>query len=370
MKFKCNKKELLKHLSVLTNIVEAKVIYNIESNIYMQLENNKLTLRSTNGSMSAQSSLIVESDNSQGSVLVYANKFYSIIKEMSNDDIIVEVEENEKINIMSENKKSKHLIVGLKSDDYPVMEYTGSNTFALTSNILKNLIAKSKEFVAREPFKPALRGVLFRKVGDSLIMVATDCRRMAVVEKVENVNCNDFEAIVEIDVLDSILSLIDDNIEVKIGISEKFIYFKINDFEFVSSLIEGKYPNYSQVIPNEFAYSFKVGKLELLAGIKRVAPMIKDIRSKRIILNVETDVLVLEGINTEMGNSKETLDIKYEGEPFKVAFNYEYLISAVKNVDSEIIEFNVNEGSSPTMINDVATKDYFTILMPMSISED
>ncbi len=375
MKFRCLKKDIVKSIGVTENVVEGKVIYNIESNVLFHLAGNMLTLTATDGSVWARSRIMLDDYEGEGSVAVYAKKISSIIKEMPDGLITINVEENEKINIESENGKTKHLIIGMKADDFPQYPETQGdiNYIMFPTKELVTMINKTISSIAKEPFKPALRGICFEKNENKVLAVATDGRRMAIIEReFEGLDSSSFSIIIEPKVLSEILvtANFDEVEQVKMGVDGQQVYFQVGKYDFVSSLIEGKYPNFRQVIPKEFAYSFRVNKNELVDAIRRITPMINDIRSKRMILNISEESLKVKGINQEMGESVQEIDIKYSGEENSVAYNYTYIQDVIKQIDSEIVTFMVNKDSSPTMIKEIEREDYYYIIMPMSIGED
>ena len=126
-------------------------------------------------------------------------------------------------------------------------------------------------------------------------------------------------------------------------------------------------PAVVQSIQNEPA---RVNKNDLLDAIRRIVPMINDVRSKRMILTVSEEALKVKGINQEMGESLEEIDVKYSGEEHSVAYNYTYIQDVIKQIDSEIVTFMVNKDSSPTMVKEIEREDYYYIIMPMSIGEE
>ena len=334
-----------------------------------------LTLTATDGSVWARSRIMLDDYEGEGTVAVYAKKISSILKEMPDGMITINVEENEKINIESENGKTKHLIIGMKTDDFPSYpESNGDiNYIMLPTKELVTMINKTISSIAKEPFKPALRGICFEKTDSKFLAVATDGRRMAIIEReFEGIDAGSFSIIIEPKVLNEILvtANYDEVEQVKMGVDGQQVYFQVGKYDFVSSLIEGKYPNFRQVIPKEFAYSFRVNKNDLLDAIRRVVPMINDVRSKRMILTVSEESLKVKGINQEMGESLEEIDIKYTGEEHSVAYNYTYIQDVIKQIDSEIVTFMVNKDSSPTIVREIEREDYYFIIMPMSIGEE
>ena len=375
MKFRCLKKDIMKSISVTENVVEGKVIYNMESNILINLENNILTLTATDGNVWARSKAHLENAEGNGTVAVYAKKIGSILKEMPEGFLSIHIEDNEKIYIDSDNDKVKHLIIGVKADDYPSYPENIENTkmISLPTKEFITMISKTINAVAKEPFKPALRGILFEKTGSSLYAVSTDGRRLAYIERdfgLEGVD--DFSIIIEPKVLLEIQKNIsyEDVEEIQMGVDNYQVCFKVGQYDFVSTLIEGKYPDYRKVIPKEFDYTFRVNKNDLVDAMRRVVPMISDIRSKKIIFEITEDLLKIKAINQEMGESLGKVEIKYSGEQEISAFNYAYVQDVLKTLDSEIVTFCMNHDHKPTMVKEIEREDYFYIIMPMNANED
>ncbi len=375
MKFKCLKKDIIKSIGITENVVEGKVIYNIESNVLFHLKDKILTLTATDGSVWARSRMMLDESEGEGTIAVYAKKIGSILKEMPEGVITIYIEQNERINIESENGKIKHLIIGMKADDFPDYPEDNENInyITLPTKEFVTMINKTISSIAKEPLKPSLRGICFEKTDSKFIAVATDGRRLALIEReFDNVSEGSYLIIIETKVLSEILvtASYEDAENIKMGVTGQQVYFHIGQYDFVSTLIEGKYPNFRQVIPKDFVYSFRVNKNDLMSAIRRVVPMINDLRSKKIIINLSEDSLKVKGINNEMGESAEEIEAKYSGEEYSVAYNYVYLQDALKNIDSEIVTFMVNSGSSPTMIKEIEREDYYYILMPINISEE
>lgn len=369
MKFSCVKKELVKALSVLDNIIENKLVYNIESNILFKVIDNELILSAYNGERYGSYKIAI--DNAEnGAVAVYSKKILSIIKEMPDGVLCFELSENEKLDIYSENRKTKHLIIGIKPNEFEIREYSDIQTFKIDRSLLIDILQKTRTCVSNEVFKPVLRGFLLKKKNDIFTIVSTNGRMMFIYEYKTNIEYKDFECVVDGALIPIILQSISDNsIELDIGINDKGIIFNIGNFSLYDTFIEGKYPNYKQVIPKEYKYTFKVLKADLLKGIKNIVPMINDVRSKRMILELSNGCLKVVGINQEIGSSTSVVDIEYEDVDFKIAFNYSYLLGIINAFNGETITFELNEGSNPTKIYDMNT-NVFSILMPMSIGED
>ncbi len=375
MKFRCLKKDIMKSISVTEDIVEGKVIYNMESNILINLENNMLTLTATDGNVWARSKMQLDNSEGSGTVAVYAKKIGSILKEMPEGFVNISIEDNEKIYIDADNGNTKHLIIGMKADDYPSYPDNIDNVKMMdvpTKQFIM-MITKTINSIAKEPFKPSLRGIFFEKIGSSLYAVATDGRRLAYIERDFSLEqADDFSIIVETKILLEIQKNINyDDIEsMQMGVDGYQVYFRAGQYDFVSTLIEGKYPDYRNVIPKEYDYTFRVNKNDFLDAMRRVVPMISDVRSKKIMFEVSEDLMTIKAINQEMGESLGKVEIKYSGESQVAAFNYTYIQDVLKLLDSEIVTFCMNKGNKPTMVKEIEREDYFYIVMPMNATDE
>lgn len=375
MKFRCFKKDIVKAIGITESVVEGKVIYNIESNVLFNLENNILTLTATDGSVWARSRVMLDDAQGSGSVAVYAKKVGSILKEMPDGIISIEVEQNEKINIKSENEKIKHLIIGMKSDDFPSYptETGDIDYIMLPTKEFVTMINKTIISIAKEALKPSLRGIYFEKTNSKFIAVGTDGKRMALIEReFDGMSDGAYSIIIEPKVLNEILvtANYEDTEYIKMGVDGQQVYFHIGQYDFVSTLIEGKYPNFRQVIPKDFTCSFRVNKNDLLDAIRRVVPMISDLRSKRLLLTISENNLKVKSVNNEVGESLEEIEAKYSGEEYTMGYNYQYLQEIIKQIDSDIITFMINANNSPTMVKEIEREDYYFIIMPMGLTED
>lgn len=375
MNFKCLKKDIQNVISITEDIVAGKIVYNIESNVVFTLKDNVLTLIATDNSVWVKGELELSDYSGEGSVAVYAKKIGSIIKEMPEGFLSIEIDEGNKINISSENGKIRHTIIGIQPEDfpeYPSMEKS-VGLIEIPTKEFVTMVHKTISSVSKETFKPALRGIYFEKEASDIRAVATDGKRLAYIERrFEGVASDNFEIIIEPKVLSEIINVAnyDDVENIEMGVGSQQVYFKCGKFQFVSTLIEGKYPNYKQVIPKEFDYSFRVNKDDLLDGVRRVIPMISDMRSKRLMMEVSENALKIKGVNREMGESVEDIEANYHGEPHKLALNYAFVQDIVKQLNSDIITFRANSDTSPAMIKEIEREDYFFIIMPMSLEED
>lgn len=375
MRFKCTKKQLLKTIGVLEYATNGQNLYDVSSFIAIDLKNNALTLSATNNSVWAKTAIMVEEAQGEGVALVPAKKISAILKEMPDGFICINADEKgNTLTLKSETKRIKNIILCIAPDnhiDYPKgivnIEYTD-----IIAKEFRNMIIKVRDAVSREAFKPVLQAICFKKTKHDFVSVATDGRRLNVVERhFENIGENDYSIIVNAKVLDlALMAMEDENEIIKIAISEDMLHLNINNYNFISTLVEGTYPNFKQVVPVRFDYSFNVNKNDMLDAIRRVSAMVKESMYKKLTLTISQDFLKLKTVHAEHGEAEEEIDVKYAGDEKKIAYNAYYLLDALKQIESEIVTFRVNERLAPTMIKEPGRTDYYIVLMPINLTDD
>lgn len=374
MKFKCLKKEIQNVIAITEDIVEGKIVYNIESNVVFDLKGNILTLMATNNNIWVRGEIELSECEGEGMVAVLAKKVGSIIKEMPEGYLNISVDDSSKINISNESGKIRHSMIGIQPEDFPMQPQMPDNTVSieLPAKEIITMVNKTIGCVARDSLKPVLRGIYFEKEASGFKAVSTDGKRLTYIEReFEAMEGDDFQIIVEPKVLSEIINVInyDDVQSVSLSVGPQQAYFKCGRFTFVSTLIEGKFPNFYQVIPQSFDYSFRVNKNDLLDAIRRVSPMINEDKSRRMVFEVYENSLRIKAVNKEMGESIEEIEANYHGEEHSLVLNFTFLQDIVKNLDSEIITIRANESIMPAMVKEIERDDYFFIVMPMSIDE-
>lgn len=374
MKFKCLKKDILKVISVTEDVVEGKIVYNIESNVVFDLDGSTLTLMATDNSVWVKAVLKLEEASGKGTVGVFAKKIVSIIKEMPEGFLSFDIDKSTKINIESENGRIHHTIIGIKPDDFPTFPDIADSMkpVVIPAKEFTTMVNKTLPFVARDTFKPVLRGIFFEKDGDAFRSIATDGKRLAFLERnFESMPKGSFGIIVEPKVLSEVVAIAAagevEHVELTVGAQQ--VSLSLGNFQFVSTLIEGKYPNYRQVIPRDFAHSFRVNKNDLTDAVRRVTPMIADVRSKKLIMEMSENNLKVRGVNQELGESSEEIEINYHGDQKSIAFNYTYIQDITRQIDADIATVRFNDDTTPAMVKEIERNDYFYIVMPMK-SED
>lgn len=364
MKFTCERSILIKEISIAHEIISTKNAISILSNVYLETNNNTLIIKASDVNVSFQTSLPVNSIEN-GSTTVFCDKLLGILSSIPDGEIEFELKDN-KIIIKPSFKKIKFQLKSISSEKYPEFPASDSiNFFEIPIKNFKAMITQTIFSISDDETRYFMNGIFLDYVDNSkLIMVATDGRRLAYI----NNTFNDLPEFSGIIVPPKILSLIlkkaSDEGNIAIGISEKNIFFKLGPYNFSSNLIDGNFPNYSRVIPEEQEYSFSVLRSELLDALKRVSLLVEQ-KSRRIFLSVDSGVLTISSDDGDFGAAREEIPCKYDGENFVIALNHKYLEEPLKAIQGESAIIKFTDPTKAITLLSSEEEEYFHIIMPM-----
>jgi len=196
-------------------------------------------------------------------------------------------------------------------------------------------------------------------------MVATDGRRLAFINKPAGAELQDFAGIIiPPKILNIVLKRAGDEGMAGICVTDKTIFIQFGSYRLSSVLIEGQFPNYRRVIPETQTNSFTVNRLEMLDALKRVSLLVEQ-KSHRVYMGLSPGVLSVYCEENDIGNAREEIPCKYDGEELSIALNYRYLEEPLKVMSGEDIKILFTEPNKTISIMPVPEKDFFHIVMPM-----
>lgn len=366
MKFTCDRSVLLKEISIAQEIISSKSTISILSNIYLEAENNTLSIKATDVKVNFETQVPV-SVIEPGSTTVYGDKFLGILSSIPDGELEFD-QSDSKIVIKPALKKIKFQLKSIASDKYPEFPVAANtNSFEIPVKHFKDMIQQTVFAVSDDETRYFMNGVLFEKQEDKLIMVATDGRRLAYISKEAPAGINDFSGIIiPPKMLNIIMKRAGDEGPVSISVSDKIIFVKFGSYNLSSVLIEGQFPNYQRVIPEKQSYSFKVSRTEMLDALKRVSLLVEQ-KSRRIYLNLGPGVISISSEESDIGTAKEDIPCQYDGDEISIALNYRYIEEPFKIMTDDQIEIFFTEASKAITIKPVPEKDFFHIVMPMQI---
>ena len=374
MKFVFDRDAMIKEIAIAQEIITNKSPVSILSNILVIAENGTLTIKATDSTVKFTTNVPVDIEE-EGRTTIFCDKFMSILSSLPSGDIEF-IQEDIGVTIKPISKKVKFQLKSQASDKFPEI---GSSEnipfFELSSKDFKEMIKETIFAVSDDRNRYFMTGVYFVKNGETLTMVATDGRRLSCVNK-SAINVPDFQpAIIPTKILSTILKHAPEEGNIEVAVIDKSIFVKFGSMEFSSVLIDGQFPNYQKVIPENLTMSIQVNKVDLDAALKRTTIMV-DKKVSRIIFKISSGVLKLVSPDTELGNADEEIPCRYDGQDISMALNFNYVTEPLKVIDSEnvVFDFNINDnetGDEANITKAVIMRaepagDYIHVIMPMN----
>ena len=368
MKFSINQQDLQKSLSYCQGVIEKRSTLPILSNVLLDVSNGKLTITATDLDLIFIHQISNIEILEEGRTTTSSSIMYDIVRKFSSGKKINFSNPSEnKLHLESE--KSLFNLNCINASEFPLTdENFNENEFIIKSKELLKLLNKCKFSVSNDETRHYLSGIFFHQtqIEDKIFLTAaaTDSHRMSI-SKIRLKNKIEFEPVIlpkkTIFQLCSILEDFDGDIKIS-NIKSK-IKFEINDSILISKLIDGKFPNYVQVIPKENQKKLEIDLKLFLNSVDRVASVSLD-KKDGVKFSLSKDTLDLSVNNTNSGEGKESLIVKFDHE-LDISFNSRYLIDVASELDGEKIEIYLKDTGLPALIKDPSDFDSIYVIMPM-----
>ena len=368
MKFNINQNDFQQALSYCQGVIEKRSTLPILSNILLNASASKLTITATDLDL-----IFIHQINNveileEGETTTVSSTIYDIVRKLSSGKKInLTLNEKSKLHLASE--KSNFNLNCMSPSEFPLTdENFNQNEFVIKSKQLLKLLNKCKFSISNDETRHYLSGIYFHQteVEDKnyLTAVATDSHRMSISKTRINEKI-DFEPIIlPKKTIFQLCSLLDNyDGDVKVSNVKSKIKFELNNSILISKLIDGKFPNYIQVIPKNNQKKLEIDLKLFLNSVDRVASVSLD-KKDGVKFNLSKDTLNLSVNNTNSGDGKETLNVKFDHD-LEISFNSRYLIDVASQLDGDRIEIFFNDTGSPALIKDPGDFDSIFVVMPM-----
>jgi len=363
MKFKCERSVLLKEIAIANEIIASKNAISILSNIYLEAKEEGLTIKATDMKVNFETKVPVEVMEA-GSVTVYGDKFFGILNSIPDGEIEFE-QTDSRINIKTTVKRARFQLKSIASDKFPEFSAASKEVFEIPIRDFKDMIEETIFAVSDDETRYFMNGVCFEKIEDKFIMVATDGRRLAFISKPAATGIQDFTGIIiPPKILNIVMKRAGDEGMAGICITDKTIFIQFGSYKLSSVLIEGQFPSYRRVIPESQTNSFTVSRTEMLDALKRVSLLVEQ-KSHRVYVGLSPGIASVYCEENDIGNAREEIPCRYDGEELSIALNYRYLEDPFKVMSTDEISVLFTDPNKTITIMPVPARDYFHIVMPM-----
>lgn len=367
MRFTCDRDAILKEISVAQEIISSRNALSILSNVFLNAADSTLTIRATDLKVSFETRIPVDVTEG-GSTTVFCDKLSGILKNLPQGEIeFIDDVDTEQFVIKPRFKKINFRLKSIAADKFPELQHADEQIlFALPQETLMEMISQTIFAVSDDETRYFMNGVYLEHVDDQLIMVATDGRRLSHVSKnITGVTTPFPGVIVPPKVLTLVRKLASGEGTVRIAVTEKTVFFDLDNQKLSSSLIEGQFPNYKRVIPDHQDHMIRVDRTELQDALKRVSLLVE--KSRRIYITITENQLVLTSEESEIGKATEEITCEYNGPETTLALNYLYLSEPLRVIETDHLTMQFTESNKAITINPEPVSDYFHIVMPMQL---
>jgi len=366
MNIKIDRELLLTPLGNVSGIVEKRHALPILSNLL--LESKQGNLRFTATDLEMQISTQVKTELSEEfQITISAKKLFDITRALpESSKIDIQIEEA-KVTVKA--KKSRFNLQTLPPQDYPVMtkEVDGAIELKLSQKEFKALLKQVDFAMAQQDIRYYLNGLLIEVKEKNINIVGTDGHRLSFTSTSLNTPTQQAQVIVPRKTIVELVKLLNDTEDpVEISFSKNQVGFKFSDINLITKVIDGKFPDYSRVIPEGHGNSFNINRSLLLDSMLRASILSND-KYRGIRMVIEGNNLKLVSNNSEHEQAEEELEINYKGDKIDIGFNVTYLIDVLTNIQSDQLTIAFNDSSSSCLVTIPNNEKYKYVVMPMRI---
>ncbi len=368
---KATQDKVLAALQSVAGIVERRHTLPILANVLIRKTGSQIQLTTSDLEIQIRTTAELDGDAGSFTTTVGARKLIDILRTMPADQT-VSLESNQS-KLILKGGKSKFTLQTLPAEDFPLVQEAASfgPVFSVPQKTLKTLLSQVSFAMAVHDIRYYLNGILFVAEGKQLSLVATDGHRLAFASATLDVEVPRQEVILPRKTVLEMQRLLSDtggenqpSIEMQFASNQA--KFSFGGMEFVTKLVEGKFPDYNRVIPKNHKNSITLGRTALLASLQRTAILTSE-KFKGVRLNIEPGTLRVASNNAEQEEAVDELDIDYGGDSIEIGFNVTYLIDALANMDQEMVKVELSDSNSSALLSIPDHPTFKYVVMPMRI---
>jgi DNA polymerase III subunit beta len=364
---KATQEKLLSLLQSVSGIVERRHTLPILANVLLRKTGDSLQLTTSDLEIQIRTQATLDGDAGNFSSTVGARKLIDILRTMPADQTVSL--ESAQSKLILKGGKSKFTLQTLPAEDFPLVQEAANfgPAFSVPQKTLKNLLGQVSFAMAVHDIRYYLNGILFVAEGKQLSIVATDGHRLAFASAQLDVEVPKQEVILPRKTVLELQRLLSDSEgEINMQFAGNQAKFSFAGMEFVTKLVEGKFPDYNRVIPKNHKNILTVGRVALLATLQRTAILTSD-KFKGVRLNIDPGTLRVAANNAEQEEAVDEIDIDYTGDSIEIGFNVTYLIDVLANMEQEMARIELSDSNSSALFTLPEDSSFKYVVMPMRI---
>ncbi len=364
MKLKLQKTALLEGLQATQNVVSShRPTVPVLTNVLLQAGPDGLTLTTTDLDLTVRSTVEAEVEVA-GRTTVPVRRFVGIVRELPEGLIDIAADENDQIHIRC--GAAHYRLVGLPAEDFPAIPTTeGGVAYKLEKSRFADMLRKTHYAASTDEARQVLNGVLLNFKDGKLTCVATDGRRLALIEhEIEFPPENERDVVMPSRAVNELLRIVGSGGDLRIHLKGNQALFEFDRTLMCCKLIEGIYPNFRQVILSHCDHRIAVPREELLGILRRILLFTTE-KSNAMRLTFENNLLTIVANSPDVGEAHDALAVKYDGPSLSAIFNPEFMMDPLRTLTSDEIYIELNDAISPGLIK--SDIPFLYVLMPLRV---
>jgi DNA polymerase III subunit beta len=356
--------ELAAKLAVVARAVSTRTAVLVLGGIQLRAEAGQLHLAATDMEVSLRASLDVGVEG-EGTVVVPGRLLLDIARSLPDSEVTIEHRPEEAV-VLVTSGTAHYRLHTYSSEDFPRLPDVESEPLHIIDrDALVETVARVGRSASRDESRPVLTGILVRFEQGKVVMAATDSYRLAVKQTAVEATLPELEAIIPARALQEV-SRIASADEVQLGLLSNHVVFGAGDTWLTTRRIDGQFPNYRQLLPEQFEHELVLPREEVLEVVRRVSLMAQ--RNSPLRLRFADGELTVSAVTQDVGDARESVPAPYSGDPMEIGFNAEFLRDGLDSVDSDSITFKLISPLRPVVLEGDAADDYVYLIMPIRLA--
>jgi DNA polymerase-3 subunit beta len=366
--FKAAQHQVLEALQSVAGIVERRHTLPVLANVLLRKNDDAIEFTTSDLEIQVRTTAPLGGDAGRYATTVGARKLIDILRAMPADQSVTLSASQNKLTLQG--GKSRFTLQTLPADDFPLVSEASDfgPSFSVPQNTLRGLVNQVHFAMAVHDIRYYLNGILFMAEGHQLTLVATDGHRLALAQAQLEADIPSRQEVIlpRKTVLELQRLLDDEDTPIEMRFAGNQARFAFSGMEFVTKLVEGKFPDYNRVIPKNHRNAVVLGRAPLLAALQRAAILTSE-KFKGVRINLEPGLLRMASSNAEQEEAREEIEVDYAGEPVEIGFNVTYLIDVLANGAEEMVRIELQDANASALITLPGRGDFKYVVMPMRI---
>ena len=366
MKFTIERSHLIKPLQQVSGALGGRPTLPILGNLLLKVEDNVLSMTATDLEVELISRVTLEGDFEAGSITVPSRKFLDICRGLPDSSIITVVLDGDRIQVRS--GRSRFSLATLPAADFPNIEDWNSEVeVSVTQAELRGLIEKTQFSMANQDVRYYLNGMLFEIEGSTLRSVATDGHRMAVSQTALEAEFAQKQIIVPRKGVQELVKLLDAPEQpVTLQIGNSNVRAEVNNYVFTSKLVDGRFPDYRRVMPQNTTKTLEAGCDELRSAFSRAA-ILSNEKFRGVRVNLADSEMRITANNPEQEEAEEVLDVTFDGDALEIGFNVSYVLDVLNTLRCENVRISMSDANASALIENAQDDSAMYVVMPIRL---